>query len=248
MKRLYIANWKMNMHYCAARSFCLDNYTRIIELSNDAEIIICPSFPVLQEIVSIFNNTSIKVGAQNCCAYQSGPYTGEVSIQSLQELGVSYCIVGHSERRTLFDETNEQIAKKIELLLSAQIIPIFCIGESKEEYENNKTVEILANQLAICAQLFSQAINQQSIIIAYEPVWSIGTGKIAGHDYLAHIFSWLRSYLAKISPKSNFRLVYGGSVNPENSSELKKIDSLDGFLIGNASTNFQTFEKIVSLL
>src|SRR5438477_3504807 len=146
MKHLYVANWKMNMLYRASLDFCTNNLTQLQTLAKSAQIVICPSFVALAPLAEIFKNNAVAVGAQNCAEYEAGSYTGEVSAESLAEVGVTYCIIGHSERRIYYGETTESIIKKIDLLHSNTISPIICIGESKDAFLQQKTIEALTEQ------------------------------------------------------------------------------------------------------
>lgn len=201
----------------------------------------CPSFDALAPITQLFKASNVYVGAQNCAAHQKGAYTGEICPQSIRECGAHYCIVGHSERRQHFGETNEVVAQKMELLLQNNVIPIVCIGETGQEYTDKKTYNILQKQLLA---IFNSAKNKK-IYIAYEPLWAIGTGIAAKSDYLQNIFTWLQTYCSKVLCSDGYKLLYGGSVNDNNAQDLKKITCLDGFLIGGASLDFQKFQNIV---
>ncbi|MGB8367351.1 MAG: triose-phosphate isomerase [Candidatus Babeliales bacterium] len=239
---IFVANWKMMMSRTKALTFCNDNRAAFAELSQSSQLVICPSFPMLASLVKIFEKTKIAIGAQNCSQYKEGAYTGDVSSKMLAEIGCRYCIVGHSERRYYFGETNKEIAEKIKQLFACNIQPIVCVGETKQEYENKKTLQVLAQQLDPICQIMNR---ENPIIIAYEPVWSIGTGIIPDQYYLSTIFSWLFDYMQQIPSHTLF--LYGGSVNANNVALIKKIPHVSGFLIGSASTDFQKFEKIVLL-
>ncbi len=242
MPSLFVANWKMMMPLTKAISFCKDNKNTLIVLSNSSQLIICPSFPILKLLTTIFENTQVAIGAQNCSRYKEGAYTGEVSSEMLAAMGCLYCIIGHSERRRYFGETNEDVAEKAKQLLACNIQPIICIGETKQEYENQETFRVLTEQLApICHTIKKE----KSIIIAYEPVWSIGTGIIPSQRYLTMIFSWLFDHMKQVVNNPIF--LYGGSVMENNVALIKQIPFVSGFLIGSASTDFQMFEKIVLL-
>lgn len=243
MKKLYIANWKMNMSYGKSLDFCHMYKNQIIALAQNATIILCPSFLALAPITEIFKNTAISIGAQNCSEYEAGSYTGEVSSQSLAEIGIRYCIVGHSERRILFGETTNAITKKTNLLFQHNIMPIICIGETKDQFENKGTCTVLNEQLKPILE--SIPTNTQSIIIAYEPVWSIGTGIVPEITYLEEVFSWITKIAHHYAPHCRVQLLYGGSVNEKNSTQLKNIPHINGFLIGGASTDFEKFSLII---
>ena len=165
MKYLYVANWKMNLSFQQSINFCTNNSDALKQLSSAADIVLCPSFDALAPITQIFKNTNIAIGAQNCSEHKSGAYTGEVSALSLTELGVKYCIIGHSERRMYHHETTENIIKKIELLYANNITPIICIGETQQEFENNQTLMVLTEQLKpiLNVSSFAKALAETSL-------------------------------------------------------------------------------------
>src|SRR6266404_3252729 len=167
MKYLYVANWKMNLSFQQSINFCTHNSDALQKLATTADIVLCPSFDALAPITQYFKNSSIAIGAQNCSEHKSGAYTGEVSAQSLAEIGIKYCIVGHSEQRIYHHETTESITKKIELLYANNITPIICIGETQQEFENNQTLMVLTEQLK---PIFLGTNVPSNVIIAYEPV------------------------------------------------------------------------------
>lgn len=243
MKQLYVANWKMNMSFKQSIDFCTNNLEQLHALTNEAEIVLCPSFVVLAPMIEILKNSAIGIGAQNCSQYEIGSYTGEVSTQSLTEIGVKYCIIGHSERRIHFGETTEIVVEKVNLLLCHNIQPIICIGETKEHFVNKATLTVLTEQLKPILE--NMAHTNKPIIIAYEPVWSIGTGIIPENTYLQEVFNWLAKLLEQELSNCTFQLLYGGSVNTTNIYQLKTIPNINGFLIGSASTDFEQFSEIV---
>lgn len=246
MKHLYIANWKMNLSFNQSINFCTTHKNELQQLTNAADIVICPSFDSLASISTIFKDTSIKIGAQNCSEHAKGSYTGEVSPISLAEIGINYCIVGHSERRLHYNETTKNVIEKIYLLYATNILPIICIGETHNDFVNKKTVTVLAEQLEpILSLVAEQQQHNKHIIIAYEPVWSIGTGIIPEHAQLETVFSWLAELTHQTLPHHTVQLLYGGSVNQDNSKELKRIPYINGFLIGSASTQFEQFKNII---
>lgn len=244
MPFLYVANWKMNMSFLQAMSFAKNNYTQLLQLSENASIVLCPSYITIHSLATIFNNTSVAIGAQNCSQYPKGAYTGEVSALDLKEAGVSYCIIGHQERRLLFGETNEEIAKKMEQLVGVGIQPIICVGEPADTQQED-IIPFIITQLR---SIIPVAAHHQiaNLIIAYEPGSAIGSGQTPANNSIEKVFEHIQHIFLAI-PSVTLTLLYGGSVNAAHASHLKKIHHLGGFLIGNASTNFQSFEKIVSL-
>jgi len=226
LNKLYIANWKMYLSHTQASAWLQAHGAEIAALAKENTIVICPDFTLLP------NMHGLLYGAQNCAAEQAGAYTGEISAQTLKELGCSYCIVGHSERRTLFGETTQECAKKITLLQENGIIPIYCIGEQEQ---SSNPYAVLKSQLDPVLQEAPQ-----HLIVAYEPVWAIGTGKTPPTAFLTEVVTWIKEYIPV-----NFPVIYGGSVTEVTIRELKSITIIDGFLIGKASTDFQQLKKIV---
>lgn len=249
MKYLYVANWKMNMTFDQSISFAQNNREALQHLSEStAGIVICPSFVAITPLINTFKNSSIAIGAQNCSEYSLGAYTGEVSVLSLVEAGVAYCIVGHSERRLYHNENTEIIAKKIYLLYATNIVPILFIGETQEEFLNKKTFSVLTQQLQpILSAITQQEQKNKRIIIAYEPVWAIGSGIIPDQQHLTALFAWMQEFIHPQLPDHTVQLLYGGSVNQSNIIELKKVSHIDGFLIGGASTDFEQLHAIITL-
>jgi triosephosphate isomerase (TIM) len=246
MKYTYVANWKMNLTYNQSIAFCTTYKHELESLhKHTSGIILCPSFIALAPIAELFKNSTITIGAQNCSEHQNGSFTGEISAQSLAQVGITHCFVGHSERRILFNETTDVIIKKIELLLRYNITPIICIGETKEHFNKKATFTVLTEQLRTIIDVFLHHENK-NIMIAYEPIWSIGSGIIPEETYLQEIFMWLSKLLLSQLPGKEIQLFYGGSVNEKNIHQLKNISYIDGFLIGGASTDFTKFAAIVT--
>ncbi len=243
-KSLVAANWKMNLDTTAVGELLADISTISVEISK--EIIIAPSFIYLSQAINQLKHTAIKVAAQNLAATENGPYTGEVSASMLSDLGVTYVIIGHSERRAYFGETIEILNKKINQALSNNLKIIFCIGESLEHREKKQYEEIINEQLT--ATLFKLPEDKwSSIVIAYEPVWAIGTGLSATQHEAQAMHSFIRKlvsvqYNAQIA--NNLSIIYGGSCNRKNAKELFTCNDIDGGLIGGASLNFDDFFSI----
>ena len=243
---IFVANWKMAQSINCSISFFEDNKDELKTLTkNTGAIIVCPSFIsiplVMQEAVGL----NVYIGAQTCSSFESGAYTGDISAQNLFELGCSFCIVGHSERRNIFGETNNDIQEKVEQLLKNKMIPIICVGETKEERESKKTEQVIQKQLkSILQSIEEKKYNDKPICIAYEPIWAIGTGVVPKKEELDKTMQNLQDFIKKYNVE-NHALLYGGSVNSKNVKELKTIKSIDGFLIGGASLDFQELKKIV---
>lgn len=204
-----------------------------------SNVIICPSYIYF----NMFNNENILLGSQNVSSYTSGATTGELSCEQLKSMGVSLSLVGHSERREKLHESIEDTNIKIKRLLENNMVPILCVGETKEEKDNNKTEEIVLDEIK---GAFLNVDNEliSKIIIAYEPIWSIGTGVIPTIEDINNIAITIKNYLIKNYNTNNI-LLYGGSVNKNNIDELNTISNIDGYLIGGASTKIDEFIEII---
>ncbi|MBQ6324186.1 MAG: triosephosphate isomerase [Bacilli bacterium] len=212
-----------------------DKLTKL-DISNE-EVILCPSFPHF----ALVTPSNIILGAQNVSKNCSGAHTGEVSATQLKSYNVEYAIVGHSERRTAEKETGEEVSAKVKNLLSEDITPIICIGETKEEKENPEVLDSLYSELLESTKNFNQE-DYEKIVIAYEPIWSIGTGVLPSNEEIKEKVKFLKDKF----PKS--RIIYGGSVNDANIEELKKNDSLDGFLIGGMSLDINKLDALLKII
>lgn len=242
---LFVANWKMNMPLAKARSFINTHLSDLVLLTQkqNATIVICPSFVALSDVCKKTQKTTLKIGAQNCSEHTIGAYTGEIDAASLAQVGCTYALVGHSERRTYFHENNESVGKKITQLLENNIIPIACIGETQADYASNQTFIILTEQLKT---IIAHAKLAKTIIIAYEPVWAIGTNNTPDNSYLTAIFLWLTETVTNQLSATEVSFLYGGSVHENNASHIIRINHVDGLLVGNMSLDFQKFQNIVS--
>ncbi len=247
MRKIIIAgNWKMNKTSLEAIDLANALKRDLCDIL-EVDIVICPAFAALSDVREVLNETTIALGAQNLFWENAGAYTGEVSGPMLKEAGATYVIIGHSERRQYFGETNETVNKKIKAALKCSLTPIVCIGENLQERENNKTFEVIRYQLqGSLVNLTNQ--DMETIILAYEPVWAIGTGKTATSQQAQEAQQFIRELLAKMFGKKlalNTRIQYGGSVTPENISELISQNDIDGALVGGASLKAESFSKIV---
>ena len=212
----------------------------------EAKVIFCPPFTSLFSIVKALNGTDFGVGAQNTHFDVQGAYTGEISIGMLKSTGVQYVILGHSERRHIFGETDIWINKKIHAALNAELVPIFCIGETLDDRKSNQTAQVLENQLNLGLQGM-ESIDPVKMIIAYEPVWAIGTGETASVHQVAESHGYIQSVLERMFGQVGYEvpILYGGSVNENNAAELIQTDGVSGFLIGGASIKEESFCNIV---
>lgn len=231
--KLIIGNLKMNLKYNE-----IDQYIKKFETIKTKKFVICPS----NIYIPYFLNSGFIVGSQDVCEYETGAYTGEVSAIQLASLGVKYCIVGHSERRLLFNESNLNINKKVKKALDSNLKVILCIGETLEEVKLLKKEEVLKKQLELALNEIDDITN---IIVAYEPVWSIGTNKIPSNEEIKKTIVNIKNLIRK-KYKKDIKVLYGGSVNEKNVETFNKVDEIDGFLIGSASINPEHFTHIIN--
>ena len=250
MRKPFIAgNWKMNMTHLEAIKF-LQNLGYSYENKTGCEVAVCPPSTALRSVKVIIedDDMDIRLGAQNMHFEKSGAYTGEVSPGMLKALGVEYIIIGHSERRQYFEETNEIVNKKVRSAIENELKPIMCIGESLEIRESGKAVEFVLDQLVKCLE----DINGKDIIrltIAYEPIWAIGTGRTATSEDANDMCSAIRKELASLYSEeiaNVVRIQYGGSVKPSNISELMNMSDIDGALVGGASLKVDDFIALIN--
>ncbi len=244
-KALIAGNWKMNKTINEA----LLLVNQLIPLVNhsDAEVVICPTSLCLADVKRAVINTGIKVGAQNMYYKENGAFTGEVSPLSLAELGIEYVILGHSERRQYFKESNEDINKKVILALNTGLMPILCVGETLEERESGKAFDTINKQISQCLQDLND-LKLDGLVVAYEPIWAIGTGKTATKEDANEIIVYIRKLISEKLGKStaeNTRILYGGSVKSSNIKELMEMSDIDGALVGGASLDPVEFSRIV---
>ena len=214
----------------------------------DVDVMIAPPFTALAAVSDILKKTRISLGAQNLFWEEEGAYTGEVSASMLVSAGCRYVIVGHSERRQYFGETDDTVNKKIIAAVKNNLIPVMCIGESETERESQETFSVLDRQVQEGLKGFS-ADEMETLVVAYEPVWAIGTGKTATADQAQEVHQFLRMILEKKFGNKlakSIRILYGGSVKPDNITELMTMPDIDGALIGGASLDPETFGKIVN--
>lgn len=247
-KPLIVANWKMNHSMEDALKFITILQNKLT-FKPHAEVVICPPYTSLYSLsVLIQEKEGLLLGAQNCYYGESGAFTGEISPTFLSELGVSYVVVGHSERRNLFGETDELISKKVQSVLTCNMQPIICIGENINERNTGKTLGVIANQLKQAISLVDKT-DLGKIVIAYEPVWAIGTGQNATPGQAGAVHQHIRGLLVEASNQNladTVRIIYGGSVNPANINELMREKDIDGALIGGASLEVDSFLQMVN--
>ena len=249
MKKKYlIANWKMQLNKSDSVRLAVEIVKEYKEPKKNLEIVLAPTFIAISSVKRKLKNSIIKLSAQNVFYHEKGSYTGEVSPLHLKELGVEYVIIGHSERRQYLKETNEEINRKINIVLDNDLTPIVCVGETMEERQDNKTDLTLIKQISKAMEDIKLKENQK-IIIAYEPVWVIGTGQAVDPKEAKHAVEVikynLREYFNEETIKNNIYIIYGGSVDENNVNEFLKIDLIQGALVGGASLNINKFISII---
>jgi triosephosphate isomerase len=238
-------NWKMHMTIAEAEEF-VSQFTQLVKDINDVDVLICSPFTSLAHISAKAKNTKVKVGAQNVFWENKGAFTGEISPPMLVDAGCSHVIIGHSERRHLMNETDDMINRKLKSALEAGLMPVLCVGEQLEERRQNRAREVVQKQLA--GDLKDLDIKSDGLIIAYEPVWAIGTGVNASKDDAQEMIGFIRSLLGELYNRAiadSIRILYGGSVKPENIAGFMAQQDVDGALVGGASLNAVNFARIV---
>jgi triosephosphate isomerase (TIM) len=224
---LIAGNWKMYKGPAATGEFCLGLRDHDLD---GVDVVVCPPYVSLAVAVQLLAGTEIAVAAQNVHWEAEGPFTGEISASMLREIGVYGAIVGHSERRQLFGETDEAVAKRTRAALDAGLFVIACVGETEEERERGETQDVLRRQVSVLEA-------DENLVVAYEPVWAIGTGKTATPDIAQEAHAFIKSLLA-------VPVLYGGSVKPDNAAELLDLQDVDGALVGGASLELESFTAI----
>jgi triosephosphate isomerase len=237
------ANWKMNKTVAEAASFIDALLPRIAATQND--VVVCPPFTALYEVVERRRGTAVRVAAQNMHEEAAGAFTGEISAAMLVELDVEAVVLGHSERRQFFGETDAALARKVPAALAAELEPILCVGETQAAREGGETEEVLERQLA--ADLAAvEGADLAKVVIAYEPIWAIGTGLVATPEQAQEACAFIRDVVrARGGAADELRVLYGGSVKPGNAAELLALPDVDGALVGGAALDAADFADIV---
>ena len=244
---MVVANWKMYKTVSEAVNF-FANFPKDVEKISDVEMVICPPFVSLADLSRLLKNTSLFLGAQNMYWEKEGAYTGEISPLMLRELGVKYVIIGHSERRNFFGESDRVIRKKVDAAFTYGLFPILCIGENWEQYKNGETRNVLKEQLFLALEQLSPNGDLMSkLVVAYEPVWAIGTGTPATGDLASGVAEYIRGLLRELwgEVAEKIRILYGGSVNPGNIREFTGKPHIDGALIGGSSLKVESYAEMV---
>ena len=238
-------NWKMFKTKAEAIAFAEE--FRELYKDTDVQTAICAPFTNLEALKEAFAGTEIKVGAQNVHFADEGAFTGEISVSMLEEIGVDFCIVGHSERRQYFGETDETVNKKLKKLFEGPIRPILCVGESLEERDADKAFDVVGGQIKADLEGIDAA-DVKKLVIAYEPIWAIGTGRTATPDQAEEMCAFIRKTLIELygeEVSDEVIIQYGGSVKPANATEIMNMDEIDGALVGGASLKPEDFMEII---
>ncbi len=250
-KKIVAGNWKMNLNYQEGISLFSEivNMTRD-EVTGEQEVVVCSPFIHIHQIARLADGVQqVAIGAQNCHQEEKGAYTGEISATQIKSAGASYVIIGHSERRAYFNEGHELLAQKTDAALKAGLIPIFCIGETREEREADRYADVITQQLE--EGIFHLSNEDFSrVVLAYEPVWAIGTGLTASPEQAQEVHALIRNAIAaKYTQQTadDTTILYGGSCNPQNAAELFAQKDIDGGLIGGASLKSRDFTDIVKV-
>lgn len=253
MKKIIIANWKMNPNSLKEAKDIFEGIKSGVPAfakgsSEAMEVVVCPPFLYLKDLWDVRHPTGmsdilVSLGAQNLFYEEKGAYTGEISASMLKDLGCEYVIIGHSERRKYFDETDETVNKKIKSAIKAGLKPIFCVGETEEQRNSGKAEEVVERQIKIgLAGIENWKLKIENLIVAYEPVWAIGTGNACGVEDAKKMREFIEKKI------KNTSIVYGGSVNSQNASDYVKKAGYNGFLVGGASLKPDEFIKIINLI
>jgi triosephosphate isomerase len=245
--KIIAGNWKMNNDISQTTDL-INGLKSILQASTSTIAIVCPPYTSLMAAQQLLKGTSIKLGAQDVSLFDSGAYTGEISLSMLKSVGCEYIIVGHSERRQYHAETNEIINQKAKKVLAGGVIPIICVGETLEEREKNITSQVLTTQVkGVLAGLTAAEVEKS--IIAYEPVWAIGTGKTASKEQAEEVHLMIRTLISQLYSQATADKViiqYGGSVKPDNAKELLSQPNIDGALVGGACLKADSFAAIIN--
>ena len=249
-KQIVAGNWKMNSSLDAGKQLANEVIENVGLINANHEVILIPPFIHLTEIARLLSTSDIKLGAQNCHQNESGAFTGEVSADMIKSTGATHVIVGHSERREYFSESDDLLASKVKLVLALGLTPIFCCGEKLESRESGEQDQIVEKQVENALFDLSE-MEIKNVVIAYEPVWAIGTGKTATADQAQEMHAFIRSKLSarySTDVAETISILYGGSVKPENAIEIFSKTDVDGGLIGGASLKSNDFIAIINAL
>ena len=243
-KKIVAGNWKMNGTFDKSMALFNSIAAKRDEFPNNVEVIVAPSYLYLKPMVDQ-KAYQITIAAQNCADKENGAFTGEVSVGMLKSIGIKYVLVGHSERRLIYGETIRDISEKVVLLLQNDMVPIFCVGEELNDRQKGQHFDVIVKQLISVFNL--PPVLFEKVILAYEPVWAIGTGETATPEQAQEMHGFIRQKLAEVygSLVQHTRILYGGSVKPDNASEIFSKPDVDGGLVGGASLNASDFVAII---
>lgn len=239
MKKLIAGNWKMNCTNAEAKNLA----SGLIADNENADVLVCPPFTAIQDVKNSISN-GIFVGGQDCHAEINGAYTGNISAEMLKDIGCEFVILGHSERRSLHGEKDQTVKAKAKTAIDSGLTPIICVGEKLEGRESGEHIKIVLCQVE---HSMPESANADNFVIAYEPVWAIGTGKTASTSDIAEMHSAIREFLVGHfgDAGQNLRILYGGSAKPDNAADILSIDNVGGLLVGGASLKAEDFNKII---
>ena len=246
-KKIIAGNWKMNKTYGDAKDLS-QALVRDFADTTSVDIVLCPPFTSIKAVSDVVSETQIQIGSQNISSFDDGAYTGEISHTMLKDLFVKYVVIGHSERREYFNESDHDINLKVKKSLEKQLKPILCVGETLQQREDGLTKQIIDKQISLGLENISNDLFND-IVIAYEPVWAIGTGKTATSDQAQDVHKFIREKIKTIAgddAASKVRIQYGGSMKPGNAKDLLSQPDIDGGLIGGAALDAQSFSAIIN--
>ena len=249
MKKIIIGNWKLNLdHLEAIQLLQKINYSLPEDIEENIEIVLSPSFTSLRSLQTVISSDKLKIklSSQNVSQYTSGAYTGEISAAQLKKLDIEYAIVGHSERRTLFNEVDSVINDKVNRLIDSEIVPIFCFGESIDERKSGTYLNFLENQINEGLKGLRKD-KVKKLVVAYEPIWAIGTGEVASLENIVEVLDYVKNIINKkpFFNDDNIKFIYGGSVSPDNAEDILNSKIVDGALVGGASLDANKFLDII---
>ena len=249
MKKIIIGNWKLNLdHLEAIQLLQKINYSLPEDIEENIEIVLSPSFTSLRSLQTVISSDKLKIklSSQNVSQYTSGAYTGEISAAQLKKLDIEYAIVGHSERRTLFNEVDSVINDKVNRLIDNEIVPIFCFGESIDERKSGTYLNFIENQINEGLKGLRKD-KVKKLVVAYEPIWAIGTGEVASIENIVEVLDYVKNIINKkpFFNDDNIKFIYGGSVSPDNAEDILNSKIVDGALVGGASLDVNKFLDII---
>ena len=248
MKKIIIGNWKLNLdHLEAIQLLQKINYSLPEDIEENIEIVLYTSFTSLRSLQTVISSDKLKIklSSQNVSQYTSGAYTGEISASQLKKLDIEYAIVGHSERRTLFNEVDSVINDKVNRLIDSEIVPIFCFGESIDERKSGTYLNFIENQINEGLKSLRKD-KVKKLVVAYEPIWAIGTGEVASLENIVEVLDYVKNIINKkpFFNDDNIKFIYGGSVSPDNAEDILNSKIVDGALVGGASLDVNKYLDI----